>query len=893
MKFIFATFGFLLFLWIPLQAQQFVISGNIIDDVSNKQLPGIEISTNQLKTLSKSDGKFELIVLTSGIHVLTISGEGFESMELEVNVTKAASDLGTLRLKTSNTQSEIGVTEITLSDDDSNEQSVSGLLQSSSDAYVSAASYSFSPMFFKMRGFDQEYQNVYMNGVPVNDAETGRAVWNEWGGLNDVLRNKQYVNGLAPADFSLSGIGGATNINTRPSLQRKQTKVTYSLANKSYNNRAMFTYSTGMLPNNWAITVSGSRRWSQEGYTEGTNYESYSWFAGIEKKINAHHSISLVSYGAPYRRAQSGPATQEAYDLTGSNYYNPNWGMQEGKKRNARIRSANEPMFILNHFWQINDKTKITSAVAYSFGKTGTTALNWYRSADPRPDYYRYLPSYFTDPSVVADLTSSWQNNISVSQIDWNRLYQINYLANNEEKQARYVIENNITSQNQLFISSKLTKETGIHGLLSAGLEFTSYNGSHYKEMNDLLGGKYWLDIDQFSERDFASDTIMLQNDLNNPNRIIKVGDKFGYDYTLSQSIGKLWALQKWTFNHFDYYLGGAISYNQFSREGNMRNGRHPENSYGKSKVSSYISYDVKGGATYKITGRHYFETNIARLMNPPSLRDAYISPRTSNIETPGFDQEVIYSGDLSYIARFPGFNARVTVYETYFDNHSEIMRYYHDDLLTYVNMAITGQKRIHQGIEAGAQVKITSWLSAMVAGSIGNYRYTNRPTATISFDNGSQPDTTETIYVKNFFVSGTPQAAGTAGLKFNKNYWFIDVSMNYFDKIYLSFNPNRRTQTAIENLPEGAPLITTITQQEKLKGGFTLDASIGKSFRIKTHFLAVNLSISNLLNNTDLKTGGYEQLRFDFENKNINKFPPKYFYAYGRTFFCNVSFRL
>lgn len=220
-------------------------------------------------------------------------------------------------------------------------------------------------------------------------------------------------------------------------------------------------------------------------------------------------------------------------------------------------------------------------------------------------------------------------------------------------------------------------------------------------------------------------------------------------------------------------------------------------------------------------------------------------------------------------------------------------MRYYHDDYRTYVNMVLSNQDRIHQGIEAGVLVKATSWMSVALAGSVGNFRYTNRPKATINFDNGSLPDTTETAYLNNFFVPGTPQVAGNAALKFNKNFWFFDVSVNYFDKIYLSFNPERRTQNAIENLGEGDPLITTITQQEKLDGGFTLDASLGKSIRYKSHFITLNLSVNNILNNTTLKSGGFEQLRFDFVDKNISKFPPKYFYSYGTTFFFNVGIRL
>jgi hypothetical protein len=433
--------------------------------------------------------------------------------------------------------------------------------------------------------------------------------------------------------------------------------------------------------------------------------------------------------------------------------------------------------------------------------------------------------------------------------------------------------------------------QTGNIGKLNAGVEYTKYVGKHYKTLDDLMGGSYWVDIDQFAEQDFPGDTVK-QNDLNNPDRVVYEGDKFGYNYDLYQTLAKVWALQNLTFNRFDFYLGTSFSYNSFYRKGNMRNGRHPDDSYGKSDVSTFYSLDLKAGATYKISGRHFITFNAARMMDPPALRDAYISPRTCNIEAAGNEQEIILSGDLSYIARFPGFNARLTVYSTQFENHSEIMRFYHDDFRTYVNLALTNQDRIHQGIEAGFLVKLNSWLSASAAGSIGNYRYVNRPTATISYDNGTVSDITEIIYVNNFHVTGSPQTAGNVGLRLFKNYWFADVNLNYFDKIDLSFNPERRTETAISGLAAGHPLIEVITAQQKLDGGMTLDASVGKSIRYKTYYINLNLSVSNILDNQDLKSGGYEQLRYDFTTQKVDKFPPKYFYMYGRTYFFNVSFR-
>jgi hypothetical protein len=289
-------------------------------------------------------------------------------------------------------------------------------------------------------------------------------------------------------------------------------------------------------------------------------------------------------------------------------------------------------------------------------------------------------------------------------------------------------------------------------------------------------------------------------------------------------------------------------------------------------------------------------------MSRPPVLRDAYISPRTTAKMTPGISDLYIFSGDVSYILRYPNFNARVTLFETAFDGYTEILRFYDEGLLTFVNMSMTKEKRIHQGVELGTEAKLRSFLSLIGVVSYGNYRYTNRPIGTRYVDNGTVPDTSETIYAKNYYVGGSPQFASSLGLKFNKNYWFVNLNANYYDKIWLDFNPLRRTFSAVTMLAENDPARAGILKQTQLDGGVTLDLSIGKSIRIKNYFINLNFSVSNLLDNQKLISGGYEQARVDLIPSNLNpiytrmgsveKFPPKYYYAYGRTYFLNVGFR-
>jgi hypothetical protein len=876
------------------------VKGKVSDKQTGNSISAAVVMLGQIQVLSGDDGGFSFAV-EQGSYQIVISAEGYQFHTATVLVGEVPVDLGDIKLtRRFSLQAEAtGIAEVSLGSGDfessRESQSISGLLQASSDVFVNISGFTFSSMRYRMRGMDSEYYDVYISGMLMNDMENGRPTWSEWGGLNDALRNREELNGITAGSFGFGNVGGANNMVTRASLQRKQHKVTYALSNRSYNNRITYTYSTGMLPNNWAFSVNASRRWAQEGMVEGTFYDAYAYFLGIERKLNARHSLALSVLGSPYRRGMQGPSVQEVYDLKDNNQYNPNWGWQEGSKRNARVRTAHEPKAILNHFWNAGNKTQITNTLGVSFGRYGTTALNWYDAPDPRPDYYRYLPSYQLEESTKDKYTAAWQNDAEgeLTQINWNKIYQINYIANALGQQAKYMIEDRRDDHLRFFGSSNVRHQINDNIHLNTGLELQSYTGYHFKTLDDLLGGEYWTDVDQFAERDFSGDTTKLNNDLENPGKVVKEGDRFGYEYHMRLNSAKLWSVAQYRSRKVDGWLGAHITGTTFWREGMLKNGRYPELSKGKSEVFNYTNFGFKTGWTYKITGRHYLIGNAAYMTRAPYLTNVYTAPRISNKTITDPKSETNISGDINYVHKGIRTNIRATAYQTWLKDQTDVMGFYHDDFRTFVILVMTGIDKVHQGFELGADVKLSKTLTAVAAAGIGNYVYTSRPQAVATFENGSRPDTVRTVYSKYFFVGGTPQTAASLGLKYaHPKYWFVDLNLNYFDRIYLDFNPERRTQRAIENLGPGDPKIDEIIAQEQLPSGFTLDFSLGKSWRYKDYYIGLNLNVSNVFNNTELKTGGFEQMRFDFEGKNLDKFPPKYFYNYGRTFFLMFSLR-
>jgi outer membrane receptor protein involved in Fe transport len=258
---------------------------------------------------------------------------------------------------------------------------------------------------------------------------------------------------------------------------------------------------------------------------------------------------------------------------------------------------------------------------------------------------------------------------------------------------------------------------------------------------------------------------------------------------------------------------------------------------------------------------------------------------------------EKILSGEAGYVYKFGGLSGRVSGFYTTFKDQVQTSVYYHDELNTFVNYIMNGIDKKHQGVELGIQGDLYDRFSFEAGGSIGQYIYTSRPKATITQDNSSEVLATDkTVYIKNYYVANGPQTAGSFTLKYNgKDYWFLNMTFNYFADAYLNINPDRRTTDGVGDLvSEFEPeLWNSILDQTKLESNYTVDLFGRKSWKFGKYYIAVLASVSNLLDNKDFVTGGFEQYRYDYENRDVNKFPPRLYYAYGRNYSFTVNISL
>lgn len=896
--------------------QSVVLTGTVKDSGTGDLLKDVTVTAFNVETATGDDGFFSLEIPTRRTNIVVhFFKEGYSLFDQTVETKgRPQVDLGVIQLLPANYIKDIVTDEdripvITLSEGEQESelgpQNISGILSASRDPFIAAAAFNLSTGGFNLRGFRAE-TTVLFNGMPFNNLENNSVFWSVWGGLNDVTRSRESAIDLGANSWTFGGLGGYTAIDTRASEQQRQKRVSYMFSNRAYTNRLMGTWSTGMLKSGWAFSFSGSRRWAQEGYVPGTFYDAWSYFASIDRKLGKNHLLNLTALGAPVRRGSQGAAVQELNDLAGTNFYNPNWGWQAGEKRNARVVDTHQPLLVLRHDWKVNERSTLITAAGYQTGRYGRSTLDWFKAPDPRADYYRKLPLFaeLTNPEFADELREKYRENPELMQIQWDDIYQGN-VENGKSwngtpgNWSQIILSEERSDATKLNASSTYESVVSDHFTFNLGVIYQQEKTHYFKTVNDLLGGDYYVNIDRFALFDNLPDDATRFN-LEDDNVILREGDTHGWNYDITGRRLGTWMQGQFTFRKVDFFVAGNLTTTEFWRTGHFRNGRFPDNSFGESEVQDFSNYGAKAGVTYKINGRNYLYANGTLLNRAPDPRIAYASPRNRDQLIPGLTDEKVLAWEAGFQHRSPGLRARATFFYAKINDGLKQSRFFlPGDISNFGTYILTNLDERHAGIELAAQAKLTTTLSFTAAASISENIYTSRPNGIFIQDDDGKIRDRGTIYVKNFYVPGTPQTVFSGGLEYRSpKFWSASVTVNYFDRNYLDFSPERRTEEQVFGLDPASDSYRKVTEQiniyDKNDTGFkadhfTVDLFAYKSFRVnRGMFFSLTAGVTNLLNATIVQ-GGYEQLRYeraDVEQTGINVFPPRYFYAFGTNFF-------
>lgn len=892
------------------------VKGIIVENDSKKPLQGVLVKIKNTFKNETTDlnGHFLIKDFQNGKSILEIKLTGYETQNIPIELSGKTLDLGIIPLYKNLSEEQdlslITITDDELNDDVSSADNISGLLQSSMDIFLRTAAFEFSSSFFRVKGLDSGNGKVLTNGIEMNKIYDGRAQWSNWGGLNDVLRNQEFRSGLTPSDVTFGGLLGSKNMNTRASEQRPGTRVSYSSSNRSYQHRVMATHSTGTIKNGWAFTFSGSRRSGNGGFNDATSYNAYSFFTSIEKKLTDKSSINFTGIFTPNKRGKSSPNTQEVYDLKGIKY-NDYWGFLNGKQTNSRIKEVNEPILMLNHYWDVSENTSINTNIAYQFGKIGNSRIDYNAGANPSPTYYQYLPSYFLrsdDFEGAYDVQNNFQND---GQIDWNAIFDANNTNKNQDLENAFVLYEDRNDDKLLTVNTILSKEINSHILLNGKIGLKRLQSQNFAKVIDLLGGDGYLDIDPFGATEDEK-----QNNLLNPNRLVSNGDVFKYNFNLNSTIISSFAQAQFNYNKVDFYTALNFFNTTHQREGLYQNGGFPDNSLGKSKEQKFTNYGIKSGVTYKFTGRHLVDVNAAYLTNAPTIRNTFSNSRENNNVVSDLQSEKTLSTDVSYVFRNPIITSKVTAYYTSIKDATEISFYFADgvggDNTAFVQEILSGINKKHLGLELGIEAQLTSTFKLKGAASIGQFTYDNNPHLELTTEADTESLAAGFVdgykdfgeaNLKNYRLAAGPQNAYSFGFEYrDPDYWWLGATVNFFSNTFIDISPLNRSKNfyldddGLPFLEYDTTIAKTLLKQEKFDDYSVVNLVGGKSLKIKKYYISVFATVNNLLNKT-YKSGGFEQgrnanYRQLKEDKALDKpvFGSKYWYGRGTTYFLNMS---
>ena len=903
---------------------QTALKGKILDQSSGKPVVGatVTLANQNISTTTNQNGEFSLLYLEAGDEEVLVEADKFVgTVEIVQLIDGQTIELPALYLDpdlSAEAQDEIilNLTESELNDDEGRSQDQASSASSANDVFNATTSWAWSSARYRNRGYAALYETNYIEGISFNSAERGQFNFSSMGGLNDASRYKETTQAVEANNFAFGGLGNATNYLMSATNYAQGWKVGVGGTNRNYKALVCATYASGLLNNGWAFAGQLAFRFSpyinQKGIIgEGVDYYSVGYFFSAEKHFGERHKLNIITFGAPTTRGQSAAVTQEVYDLTntynrnqwGWNNYNPYWGYQNGKMRNSRIVHSFDPTLIVGYNFRIDNHQNLHVGLGYHYSLYSNSALSFYNAPDPRPDYYRNLPSFlrdgqidsdgnfisknaggkdfssfgltgFTDPSgnyvgpsidrdTYMSLYNAWTSRDNAyTQIDWDNLYAANYANNaaNPDGSARYIIERR-HNDIQEFTASANYQNTKYNRLkMIAGLELKESMADHYKTLDDLLGGRQWIDIDPFAERDIAElaenigmtqtdMSLVKQNDVWNQNKAIRKGGVFGYDYKIMMYNANAWYQNEWNFHDIDLYYAVQINYSQMQRLTSMLNGRAVYLSMLRPGWEEYYigqrgaevmqdgklvkRFDVyngfrhhfvdpafKFGFNYKINGRNHIKFNILAMTKAPLARDAYLSQRVhdrvvSNIYVHDTAKTVsqyyaaserIVGGDLTYEFNYPVIRGRLTAFYSRFWNGTELNGYYDDEARTFVNQVMTGLNRRHVGVEAAAAIKMGTYFTLTAATSIGDYRYTSDAAVVTSAENGMALATTaygavyelcDSVFMKGVRVNSGPQINASLKLSFyHPKMWFADVTLSYYDHNYMGIAPARRLKS-------------------------------------------------------------------------------------------------
>jgi len=788
----------------------------IITDLSNESpLPGATIFVEDANkgTVSQIDGSFEL-QLPVGKHTLKFSFVGYLDGTAEIELKKGVVlDLGEIDLE----PNSVGLTEILVVSNFARDrktpisvstiqpvtieeklgtQEFPEILKSTPSVYATKEGGGYGDGRINLRGFDSDNIGVLINGVPINDMENGKVYWSNWSGLSDVTRTMQVQRGLGASRLALSSVGGTINIITRSTDAKKGGSIYYGIGVDGYSKKA-FTLSTGILDNGWAITMSGSMADANgNGFVQSTSFEAYSYFANVSKTLGKKNRLSFTVFGAPqwHNQRYTKHLIQDFRDNPAGVQWNSDFGYWNGEKYNTAYNYYHKPQMSLNHFLEINDHSSLSTAVYASISDGGGRRVSgidgkWlkYNPIDGRPydGITKLTPEGYLDFDAVAALNASSLTGSSA------------------------IISNSVNSHKWFGLLSTYSNDLGLVKL-TTGIDSRYYRGLHASQIEDLMGGLYYLDN---SDENRAAGTPLHKGDYISYHNNAEVG------YLGAFAMGEL------TLDNFTAFASLAGSENAYRRKDFFNYTVGNQESDWKFKPS----FSIKGGANYNIDKKNNVFLNGGFFTKAPYFNNIFLN--YTNEFNEDVKNERVITGEIGYGYRTKKLSLDVSGYWTNWKDKA-LVRSFGDYRANIPNINAR-----HMGIEFMAKYNPIDDVTIRFMTSIGDWIWQNDVDFTLYDPETDQIVGEYNAYLADIHVGDAAQTTAALGVDINVLKGVkIGFDANYYDRLYAYFDPVLRTSA-------------TDTQDSwEMPSYLLVDANIRWNFKVANLRATFYGKINNLL---------------------------------------------
>jgi iron complex outermembrane receptor protein len=814
------------------------ITGEVVDE-TNQPLPGASIvvkgTTNGTST--DFDGKFTLQAeANSG--TIVISFIGFQSKEVSFSSSNAK--LGMIQLQEDDSLDEIILTATSFAIDRKTPVAVSTIksadierklgsqefpevLKSTPGVYATKSGGGFGDGRINLRGFNSENVAVMINGVPVNDMENGRVFWSNWAGLSDVTSAMQVQRGLGASKVAVPSIGGTINILSKTSDVQKGGNIIASTGNDGYQKYG-FTLSTGLMDNGLAATVSFAKI-EGEGYVDGTQFKGFNYFVNLSKEINENHKLSFTSFGAPQRHGQrQNRSTIDTYrNAESGNRFNPDWGYKNGQVTHIEDNFYHKSQTSLNHYWTMSDVSSLSTAVYASFGTGGGGG-----TAGTNRDLFSVRLGGSDQP------------------VDLDNIVEINRA--NGALGSEAILRASRNDHEWYGVLSTFKTKVSDNLDLIAGLDWRTYTGKHFREVTDLLGGQYYFD----------------DNNVNNPNAALSVGDKMGYNNDGQVGWLGFFGQLEYGTDNFNAFVSTSIQKTSYQRieyflyDLSTEAGRD----LATSDKINLNGYSLKGGANFKLDDVQNVFANIGYFERPAIFTAVFNGFNNTKVNADA-ENEKVFSMELGYGLRGEKFAANVNLYRTQWNDRTftRNIRATEPGAEDYT-ANLLGVNALHQGVEFDFTYKYSNKLNFTGMLSLGDWKWDNDLDDVPVFDENQNEVDRISLPIQGLRVSDAAQTTAALGMLYK--FWdktSITLDYNYFADLYARID--------VLNYANAS---TRPTDSWKAPNYSTMDASLRHGFKVGDFDTTLTVRVNNLLDT-------------DYIADAIDASDPLVYFGFGRTF--------